>query len=208
MHYRRWRSDGDPGEAELRAPGAGQHRYPADDALVALMARHRNYNDVAAALGVARESLRDYLASRPVLRAAMDTHRTPRLTAEQRRTNDRASSREYARRWRAENPDESRRRRREHMATYGPDYRHGWNHYNRLRRASIERPDDLSVEYVSILRGDPCGYCGARMEHVDHIVPIRDGGTGAWDNLTAACADCNARKNTRPLLSFLLARVA
>lgn len=206
MHYRRWRQSGEPGEASKRTPGAGVHDYPPDTALVAMMRRHGKYADVARELGVSRESLRDYLASRDALRADMDSHRTPRLTPEQAAENDRRCARDYARRWRAQNPDKSRRIRREHMATYGPEYRHRWNHYNRLRRRAIAPPDDTANEYALILRGDPCCYCGAPMEHVDHITPIARGGTGAWDNLTAACASCNTRKSARDLLSFLALR--
>lgn len=171
-----------------------------------MMARFGNFNDVARTIGVRRESLRDYLAVRPALLARMNVHRTPKLTPEQAAENDRRCAREYARRWRAENPDEARRVRREHMATYGPEYRHRWNHYNRLRRLAIAPPDDLANEYALILRGDPCCYCGAQMEHVDHIHPIARGGDGAWDNLTAACASCNSRKNSRDLLTFMAHR--
>lgn len=60
----------------------------------------------------------------------------------------------------------------------------------------------------SILRGDPCAYCGAQAQTVDHIVPRFEAGvqrveTG-WPNLTAACSACNARKANGPLLAFLL----
>lgn len=93
------------------------------------------------------------------------------------------------------------------MASYGPEYRRRWNHYNRLRRLAQSTPDDLSNEYAEIIADDPCCYCGAVMEHVDHIQPLASGGTGSWDNLTAACAACNFSKSDRPLLSFLLARL-
>lgn len=207
MHFRRWLKNGDPGEVGKRTPGAGVHAYPSDDELVAHMQRLGEYNAVARLVGRRRESLRDYLACRPELRARMDAHRKPRLTPEQAAENDRRSAREYARRWRAENPDEARRVRREHMATYGPEYRQRWNHYNRLRRLGMAPPDELADEYARVLRGDPCCYCGDPMEHVDHIEPIARGGSGAWDNLTAACAACNQRKNARPLLVFMLDRV-
>jgi 5-methylcytosine-specific restriction endonuclease McrA len=207
MHYRRFRKDGTAGEADKRAPGAGQHRYPTDTAMVSLMRHYGDYNAVAAAVGVRRESLRDYLAIRPALAAGMDTHRRPLLTPEEAAENDRRSARDHARRWRAANPDKARKRRREHMAQYGPEYRHRWNHYNRLRRKGLDVPDETSAAYALILRGDPCSYCGAPMEHVDHIHPLASGGTGAWDNLTAACAACNHSKQTRSLLEFMLARL-
>lgn len=208
MHYRRWLNTGDAGEMGKRAPGAGVHSYPADAELLALMKRYGNFVQVADTVGVKRESLRDYLAVRPALRDQMHALRTPELTPEQALENDRRAKREYARRWRAENPDESRRVRREHMNAYGPEYRHKWNHYNRLRRRAVATPDELSNAYALVLRGDPCSYCGGPMQHIDHIDPIALGGSGSWDNLTAACADCNHVKGPRRLLDFMLCQLA
>lgn len=64
------------------------------------------------------------------------------------------------------------------------------------------------VEYVSILRKDPCSYCGAPSEHIDHIIPVTKGGASHWTNLTAACSACNRNKMTSDLLGFLLRRSA
>lgn len=208
MHYRRWLSSGDDGEPTKRTPGAGCHAYPPDAQLLALMSRLGTFNAVARQLGVARESLRDYLGARPALRDQMVARRTPRLTPDEVRENSRRAARDWARQWRASNPEESRRYRRQHMATYGPGYRHKWNHYNRLRRLAVAVPDALAVDYALILRGDPCAYCGGPMEHIDHITPIARGGVGTWDNLTAACSSCNQSKHTRTLLDFLLCRLA
>lgn len=76
------------------------------------------------------------------------------------------------------------------------------------RRAKTKRrgctPTEEANEYDRILRLDPCCYCGAPTEQVDHIVPIVRGGGGDWDNLTAACTRCNASKGAKPLLHFLL----
>jgi 5-methylcytosine-specific restriction endonuclease McrA len=46
-----------------------------------------------------------------------------------------------------------------------------------------------------------CGYCGARAETVDHVVP-RSGGLHTWQNCVASCARCNHRKADK-LLSEL-----
>jgi 5-methylcytosine-specific restriction endonuclease McrA len=75
------------------------------------------------------------------------------------------------------------------------------------RRAWIARCSDRArlEEYVAILRRDPCCYCGAPMEDIDHVVPRALGGEHEWDNLTAACADCNRHaKRAKSLLGFLL----
>lgn len=101
----------------------------------------------------------------------------------------------------------NRERRREIVnASY---YRHleanrqrGIQYHARRRAAGgYHARDD---EYVAILRNDPCCYCGAPMEHIDHIVPVKAGGTSEWENLTAACAACNHKKNAKPLLHFML----
>jgi transcriptional regulator with XRE-family HTH domain len=48
-----------------------------------------------------------------------------------------------------------------------------------------------------------CYYCGATPQqsalHVDHKVPINDGGTNALENLVAACAECNLGKGNRAI---------
>lgn len=60
--------------------------------------------------------------------------------------------------------------------------------------------------WVPILLLDPCAYCGGEAEEIDHILPVVDGGTGAWGNLAPACRSCNARKHSKDLLHFLLER--
>jgi 5-methylcytosine-specific restriction endonuclease McrA len=52
-----------------------------------------------------------------------------------------------------------------------------------------------------ILRRDAhqCQYCGRRVSRltIDHVVPRYRGGTYAWENLVAACPQCNRRKGGR-----------
>jgi 5-methylcytosine-specific restriction endonuclease McrA len=54
-----------------------------------------------------------------------------------------------------------------------------------------------------ILRRDEftCQYCGHASSHLtlDHIVPRHRGGTFTWENLVAACPQCNRRKGGRTL---------
>lgn len=91
--------------------------------------------------------------------------------------------------------------------------RDSWNAYQRARSASRTgapmSPEDrrLSVEWAYIVMGDPCAYCGNPMEHIDHVDAVARGGHGEWDNLTAACAECNASKGAKPLLEFLRYRL-
>jgi hypothetical protein len=90
-----------------------------------------------------------------------------------------------AREWRLENPEANAIRHR------------AWH----LRSLGGSEPS-----YPAMLLGDPCSYCGASAEHIDHIVPLSRGGSGDWDNLTAACAACNMSKGAQSLLTFMLRR--
>lgn len=60
------------------------------------------------------------------------------------------------------------------------------------------------IEFVDILRHDPCSYCGGPAGHIDHIEPLAFGGENSWENLAAACKSCNSKKKTKSLLMFLL----
>lgn len=42
--------------------------------------------------------------------------------------------------------------------------------------------------------GQPCHYCGAKADTVDHIVPLAIGGTNGVYNLVPACRACNLAK--------------
>jgi 5-methylcytosine-specific restriction endonuclease McrA len=95
---------------------------------------------------------------------------------------------EANRRWRDENPEKA---------------------YELGRVAGLRRHyglTDEAIEYADVLRFDPCSYCGAAVEHIDHIEPVSKGGCNDWENLTGACQSCNTSKGDRPLLRFLLRR--
>lgn len=59
-----------------------------------------------------------------------------------------------------------------------------------------------------ILRRDRfrCQYCGAHGPdvklHVDHVVPVVEGGANNIDNLRTACSLCNLGKHASPLFSY------
>jgi len=46
-----------------------------------------------------------------------------------------------------------------------------------------------------------CQYCGTKLKPltVDHIIPRKCGGKDKWENLVAACVDCNAKKGNSSL---------
>jgi 5-methylcytosine-specific restriction endonuclease McrA len=76
--------------------------------------------------------------------------------------------------------------------------------FYRERRRAKAPPTRDGIVYAAILRGDPCVYCWARCEQVDHVVPVAAGGTGDWTNLAPTCESCNRGKGTKSVLEFLL----
>ncbi len=62
-----------------------------------------------------------------------------------------------------------------------------------------------TLDYGEVLAADPCCYCGVPSDQIDHIDPIARGGDAGWENLTAACKNCNQRKHAKSLLAFLAA---
>lgn len=56
-------------------------------------------------------------------------------------------------------------------------------------------------------RDDPCVYCGAPAENVDHIQPRAAGGSDHWGNKAPTCFWCNQAKGTQNVLLFLAAPV-
>jgi 5-methylcytosine-specific restriction endonuclease McrA len=81
---------------------------------------------------------------------------------------------------------------------------------------TYERPSVIRLVYVvhrprprvrlckrEILRRDGyrCQYCGKETNHLtlDHVIPRFRGGPHSWENLVAACPQCNRRKGGRTL---------
>ncbi len=61
---------------------------------------------------------------------------------------------------------------------------------------------DLRADVWDKTRGR-CWYCGVEMHpfrnfHVDHYIPVVDGGSNEFDNLYPSCQSCNSRKQARP----------
>lgn len=66
----------------------------------------------------------------------------------------------------------------------------------------VRRPRPrVALSKREILRRDDytCQYCGRKMRTLtlDHVVPRRQGGSHTWDNLVAACSNCNRQKGGR-----------
>ncbi len=48
-----------------------------------------------------------------------------------------------------------------------------------------------------------CAYCGGQANEVDHIIPLKRGGSDDADNLVAACRTCNIKKKDQNVGVFL-----
>lgn len=112
------------------------------------------------------------------------------LTEEQIRERKRG----YDRKYRAENP---------HMAFYMT---------SRYLAKKAGAFSDLTPEDALDIYNMPnvCAYCGKdhgenppkRAIHIDHIIPMKQGGPNSRWNLTKVCGACNASKETESLISF------
>jgi hypothetical protein len=62
-----------------------------------------------------------------------------------------------------------------------------------------ERTGRAAPSTANVLRRDHyrCAYCGGTATTRDHIIPRARGGATAWENLVAACARCNHKKEDR-----------
>lgn len=67
----------------------------------------------------------------------------------------------------------------------------------------IRRPRakvSLTKKNILLRDDNTCQYCNTRVDRlltIDHVQPKSRGGTSTWENLVAACARCNNRKNNR-----------
>jgi 5-methylcytosine-specific restriction endonuclease McrA len=68
----------------------------------------------------------------------------------------------------------------------------------RQREAVCEHgPDCVTADLLAALRKQACRYCGVPAEHIDHYVPLKQGGLHCRTNLVPACALCNLSKGAR-----------
>lgn len=122
----------------------------------------------------------------------------------------------YGIEYRKKNPDKVKAWQRERQvsgrstkATYkwrenNPE---AWAQVNHRYRARLHATSfENTSEYRSILKKDPCSYCGSEGKEVDHIDPLILGGTETNDNLTSACKSCNSRKRDKPMLLWMASR--
>lgn len=76
---------------------------------------------------------------------------------------------------------------------------------NKTKRKSISKKTRFEI----FKRDDfTCQYCGSHppsvILHIDHIVPVKDGGDNQMDNLITSCSSCNLGKSANSLNSVPL----
>lgn len=122
---------------------------------------------------------------------------------------DPEKQREAWRRYREKDPDKHRNRVRQyreenpHMAFYTT---------SRYQASKAQAHTDLTQKDALEIYNTPniCAYCGAdhgetpskRAVHVDHIIPMVQGGHNSRWNLTKVCNGCNTSKGPASLIDF------
>lgn len=115
----------------------------------------------------------------------------------------------YQREWRRRNPGKQ------------AEYQRRWDEKNperirasRLAQAYLRRVRRYGRDAVGVataqavagrieMWGGLCWMCGAPATTIDHVIPIRRGGTHWPANLRPACRSCNARKHEKDWRSFV-----
>lgn len=145
--------------------------------------------------------------------------KNPELNAKrrERRLSDeglRDRQNEYGRNYRAKTiTDEKRREHRTRTRQYRVDNPHiTFYTTSRYLAGKAGVPSDLTVEDALDIYNTPnvCAYCGKdcgetpekRAIHVDHIIPMTQGGHNTRWNLTKACHGCNTSKGSASLIDF------
>jgi len=102
--------------------------------------------------------------------------------------------------WRTRHPEKA--------AQVAKNYRTANPEAGRLK-SSRRRAKKLSNGVFLIKQADaqkllssPCFYCGAKSEHLDHVIPIARGGRHSLGNLVQSCQACNLSKNAKTIMEW------
>lgn len=87
-------------------------------------------------------------------------------------------------------------------AKNNPDKRRANNY---LRRSNLKANGQYAINKKEIqkLYAQMCIYCGInKATTLDHVIPIKRGGTHSIGNLVPACQSCNSSKNTKTITEW------
>lgn len=121
-----------------------------------------------------------------------------------RNRRDNTSSREYHKKWYAENADEIKRKRRAHMLANLDEHRAMKATHARNRRARLagnggsHTREDVIKQFEG--QNHRCWWCSRKMNkryEVDHRIPISRGGSNGPENIVISCWRCNRSKGAR-----------
>jgi len=104
--------------------------------------------------------------------------------------------REYKRAYKLRNPDKDRQYYEQNKWRY---------EISRAKRRAIKAKASIYVitaKDVSKIMSRPCIYCGAKAEHLEHVIPLSRGGLHSIGNLAPACAKCNLSKGAKLIVEW------
>lgn len=122
-----------------------------------------------------------------------------RASARARRLANLERERARARAWGAAHAELVRLKVKAWRAAHPAEVKAATHAQNMKRRAACftQVANPPTPAQLRALLKDPCLYCGAPAEHVDHFIPLSRGGTHDLDNLVAACKACNLSKGAK-----------
>ena len=82
-------------------------------------------------------------------------------------------------------------------------------HFKARNRAKRNQAKVFSVTKKDITRlaQSLCFYCGAKAQHIDHVIPLARGGTHGIGNLVSACRRCNLQKSSKTIMEWRLWKI-
>ncbi len=109
--------------------------------------------------------------------------------------------------YRLEHLEEIRTKHQEYCMSHQEELRESRNMSSTRRRARLKNApiNDLTKQQWLMIKQHykyQCVYCGKKLKKLtmDHITPLRDGGTHTFMNIVPACMPCNRKKYIGPPL--------
>ena len=106
------------------------------------------------------------------------------------RTNNLEQHRNNSKQWAKENPEKRKA-----------------NNYKRRSCISENGKFEITKKEIVTIYKSECVYCGSNQKiTLDHVIPIKRGGTHSLGNLVPACQSCNSSKGTKTITEWKKAK--